>query len=49
MRLSRTLVASLALAVREARTRRHEYLCIEHVLYALLQDASNLVGDADVG
>jgi ATP-dependent Clp protease ATP-binding subunit ClpA len=38
MRLSRTLEASLALAVREARTRRHEYLCIEHVLYALLHD-----------
>src|SRR5262245_44632608 len=40
MRLSRTLEASLALAVREARTRRHEYLCIEHVLYALLHDES---------
>ena len=40
MRLSRTLEASLSLAVREARTRRHEYLCIEHVLYALLHDES---------
>jgi len=38
VRLSRTLEASLALAVREARMRRHEYLCIEHVLYALLHD-----------
>jgi ATP-dependent Clp protease ATP-binding subunit ClpA len=39
MRLSRALESSLARAVREARTRRHEYLCIEHVLYALLHDA----------
>jgi ATP-dependent Clp protease ATP-binding subunit ClpA len=38
MRLSRALEASLTLAVREARSRRHEYLCIEHVLYALLAD-----------
>jgi ATP-dependent Clp protease ATP-binding subunit ClpA len=38
MRLSRGLEAALSLAVREARTRRHEYLCVEHVLYALLQD-----------
>ena len=38
MRLSRELETMLALAVREARVRRHEYLCIEHVLYALLHD-----------
>jgi ATP-dependent Clp protease ATP-binding subunit ClpA len=38
VRLSRTLEGSLALAVREARVRRHEFLCIEHVLYALLDD-----------
>src|SRR5262245_62419970 len=38
MRLSRSLESSLALAVREARTQRHEYLCIEHVLWALLHD-----------
>jgi ATP-dependent Clp protease ATP-binding subunit ClpA len=38
MRVSRTLEVSLALAVREARERRHEFLCIEHVLYALLHD-----------
>jgi ATP-dependent Clp protease ATP-binding subunit ClpA len=38
MRLSRTLEATLALAIREARARHHEYLCIEHVLYALLED-----------
>jgi ATP-dependent Clp protease ATP-binding subunit ClpA len=38
MRLSRTLEASLTLAVRDARRRRHEFLCLEHVLWALLRD-----------
>jgi ATP-dependent Clp protease ATP-binding subunit ClpA len=38
MRLSRTLEATLTLAVREARRRRHEFLCLEHVLWALLGD-----------
>ncbi|HEV7735416.1 MAG TPA: ATP-dependent Clp protease ATP-binding subunit ClpA [Candidatus Binatia bacterium] len=38
MRLSRALEASLSLAVAEARRRRHEFLCLEHVLLALLQD-----------
>jgi len=39
VRLSRTLEIALAMAVREARRRRHEFLCIEHVLYALLHDS----------
>ena len=38
MHLARSLEASLTLAVHEARRRRHEFLCIEHVLYALLHD-----------
>jgi ATP-dependent Clp protease ATP-binding subunit ClpA len=38
MRLSRALEASLSLAVREARKRRHELLTLEHVLWALLHD-----------
>jgi ATP-dependent Clp protease ATP-binding subunit ClpA len=38
MRLSRALEASLSLAVREARKRRHEFLTLEHVLWALLHD-----------
>ena len=38
MRLSRALETSLSLAVREARRRRHEFLTLEHVLWALLQD-----------
>jgi ATP-dependent Clp protease ATP-binding subunit ClpA len=39
MRLSRSLETALTLAVREARRRRHEFLTVEHVLYALLHDA----------
>lgn len=38
MRISRDLEISFALAVNEARRRRHEFLCIEHLLYALLHD-----------
>ena len=38
MRISRELEISFSLAVNEARRRRHEFLCIEHLLYALLQD-----------
>jgi len=38
MRLSRALETTLALAVREARRRRNEFLCLEHVLWALLHD-----------
>jgi ATP-dependent Clp protease ATP-binding subunit ClpA len=40
VRLSRTLETSIAFAIRDARTRRHEYLTIEHVLYALCHDAA---------
>ena len=38
MRISRELEMSFSLAVNEARRRRHEFLCIEHLLYALLHD-----------
>jgi ATP-dependent Clp protease ATP-binding subunit ClpA len=38
--LSRTLEQALALAVREAHRRRNEFVCVEHVLYALLHDAA---------
>jgi len=38
MRLSRALEASLTLAVREAKRRRHEFLCLEHVLWAIIRD-----------
>jgi ATP-dependent Clp protease ATP-binding subunit ClpA len=38
MMISRELEATLGLAVREAMRRQHEYLTLEHVLYALLHD-----------
>jgi ATP-dependent Clp protease ATP-binding subunit ClpA len=38
MMISRELEVTLSLAVREAARRRHEYLTIEHVLFALLHD-----------
>jgi ATP-dependent Clp protease ATP-binding subunit ClpA len=36
--ISRELEATLGLAVREAGRRQHEYLTLEHVLFALLHD-----------
>jgi ATP-dependent Clp protease ATP-binding subunit ClpA len=38
VRISRELETALTLAVNEARRRRHEFVCIEHLLYALLHD-----------
>ena len=38
MMISRELEVTLSLAVQEAARRRHEYLTLEHVLYALLFD-----------
>ncbi len=51
--ISRELQVTLGLAVAEARRRRHEYLTLEHVLYALLHDEDarevirNCGGDLD--
>ncbi len=36
--ISKELSAALGFAVREAKKRRHEYVCLEHVLFAILQD-----------
>ena len=36
--LSKDLELTLQAALRQARLRGHEYLCVEHVLYALLDD-----------
>ena len=36
--ISKELSATLGLAVKEARKRRHEYVCVEHVLFAILHD-----------
>lgn len=38
MRISRELEVTISLAINEARRRRHEFLCLEHVLHALLLD-----------
>ena len=40
--ISKELSATLGLAVREAKRRRHEYVCVEHVLFAILQDAEGI-------
>jgi ATP-dependent Clp protease ATP-binding subunit ClpA len=39
MMISRELEVTLGLALREAVRRQHEYLTLEHVLYALLHDS----------
>jgi ATP-dependent Clp protease ATP-binding subunit ClpA len=36
--LSRELQVTLQLAMTEAQSRRHEYVCLEHLLYAMLHD-----------
>jgi len=38
--ISKELSATLGIAVREAKKRRHEYVCIEHLLYAILYNSS---------
>ena len=38
LRLSRELETTFSLAIKEAKRRRHEYLCLEHILYALTFD-----------
>jgi ATP-dependent Clp protease ATP-binding subunit ClpA len=43
--ISKELEGTLNSALKEAKRRRHEYVCLEHLLYALLQDkdASNAI------
>jgi len=36
--ISKELETTLNTALKEAKRRRHEYVCLEHLLYALLQD-----------
>ena len=40
--ISKELSTALGFAVREAKKRRHEYVCVEHVLYAILNHDSGL-------
>ena len=37
--ISKELSVTLGLAVREAKKRRHEYVCVEHILFAILYDS----------
>jgi len=51
--ISKELESTLNTALKEAKRRRHEYVCLEHLLYALLQDKDasaailNCGGDLD--
>jgi ATP-dependent Clp protease ATP-binding subunit ClpA len=51
--ISKELEGTLNTALKEAKGRRHEYVCLEHLLYALLQDKDargaivNCGGDID--
>ena len=51
--ISKELEGTLRAALNEAQRRRHEYVCLEHLLYALLQDKDakgaiiNCGGDID--
>ena len=38
--ISKELSSALGFAVREAKKRRHEYVCVEHVLFAILNHDS---------
>jgi len=40
--ISKELSATLGFAVREAKKRRHEYVSIEHVLFAILHDETGI-------
>ena len=40
--ISKELSATLGFAVREAKKRRHEYVSVEHVLFAILHDSTGL-------
>ena len=40
--ISKELSATLGFAVREAKKRRHEYVSVEHILFAILYDPSGI-------
>ncbi len=40
--ISKELEDAIAIAVNEAKRRRHEYLCVEHILYSVIGDASGM-------
>ena len=40
--ISKELSETLGFAVREAKRRRHEYVSVEHILFAVLHDSSGI-------
>jgi len=40
--ISKELSETLGFAVREAKRRRHEYVCVEHLLFAILYDTEGI-------
>ena len=40
--ISKELSETLGFAVREAKRRRHEYVCVEHLLFAILYDSDGI-------
>ena len=36
--ISQKVEIALVMAIREAKTRRHEHVTVEHILYGLLHD-----------
>jgi ATP-dependent Clp protease ATP-binding subunit ClpA len=40
--ISKELSETLGFAVREAKRRRHEYVCVEHLLFAILYDSEGI-------
>ncbi|MGD8961437.1 MAG: Clp protease N-terminal domain-containing protein, partial [Desulfobacterales bacterium] len=40
--ISKELSATLGFAVKEAKKRRHEYVSIEHILFAILNDPNGI-------
>ena len=40
--ISKGLSIVLNQALSEARKRRHEYVCVEHMLYAILHDSAGI-------
>ncbi|MCP4671313.1 MAG: ATP-dependent Clp protease ATP-binding subunit ClpA [Desulfobacula sp.] len=47
--ISKELSTTLGFAVREAKKRRHEYVCVEHVLYAILNHETGARTIAECG
>ncbi len=47
--ISKELSTTLGFAVREAKKRRHEYVCVEHVLYAIMNHETGAKTIAECG